>query len=163
MNLVFSASAEREFADVVARYPRREAALLPVLWLAQREFGRLGADERKFVAEKLGLSLARVESVVSFYTMYRTRPAGTYHIQVCRTLSCNLRGCERLFQTVEGEIGVKPGETTADGIFTYEQVECLGACGGAPVVRVNDDYHENLTPDEMKALIGKMRGDGKDR
>jgi NADH-quinone oxidoreductase subunit E len=157
MAVQFSKSAEKEFTKIVGRYPKKDAALLPVLWLAQKEFGYLSPEVQKYVAEKMGVSLARVESVVSFYTLYRTKPAGKFHIQVCRNISCNLRGCESLISALEQELGIKSGETTPDGLFSYEQVECLAACGGAPALQVNSKYHERVSADTLRNLIETCR------
>ena len=159
----FSKEAEKKFNDIVGRYPQRDAALLPVLWLAQEEFDVLTPEVRSYIAEKLDVSLARVESVVSFYTMYRTRPSGKHHIQVCRNISCVLRGCEELMKFMESNLGLRPGDTSADGLFTYSTVECIAACGGAPALQVNADYHENMTPKGLAELIGKLKDRGTNR
>ena len=96
-------------------------------------------------------------SVVEFYTMYHRRPTGKYHLQLCRTLSCVLCGCERLRDSIHDKLGIKPGETTADGLFSLEEVECLGSCGTAPVIRINDVYCERLTREKLDVLIAKCR------
>ncbi len=163
MSLAFSARAERELGAIFERYPRKDAALLPVLWLAQREFGHLSAEARDYVALKVGVSLARVESVISFYTLYRTRETGKHHFQICRNLSCVLRGAEKLMETAERVLELKPGETSPDGKFTYSTVECLAACGGAPAMQVNGLYHENVTPEKLEKMIAELKGSGTDR
>ncbi len=163
MSPKFSEAAEKEFSAIVSRYPKAEAALLPVLWLAQREFGPLSREVREYVASRLALSPARVESVVSFYTMYSMSRPGKFHIQVCRNLSCTLRGCGKLMELVEGELGLKPGESSPDGLFTYSTVECLAACGGSPVLHVNETCHENVTGESLRKLIEDLRKHGTDR
>jgi NADH:ubiquinone oxidoreductase subunit E len=124
----------------------------------------LSPEVRQLVARELDQPLARVESVVSFYTLYNTKPMGKYHLQLCQNISCSLRGCDELVSVVEQELGIKPGETTHDGMFSYSKVECLAACGGAPAMQVNFDYHENVTPTGLRELIAQLKGSrGKDR
>ena len=163
MSVHFSSKAEEEFKEIVSRYPLKDAALLPVLWLAQEEFDHLSQEVRAYVAEKLEISLARVESVVSFYTLYKTRPMGKHHIQICRNISCSLRGCDRLMGLVERTLGIKPGETTLDGRFSYSTVECIAACGGAPAIQINGDYYENVTEKGLTELIGRAKEHATDR
>lgn len=138
---------------VVARYPEPRAALLPVLWLVQRARGHVDLDDEAWVADRLGVSPAHVHGVVTFYTMYKRRPLGRYHIQVCTTLSCMLRGSDDLVAHLERKLGIKPGETTPDGRFSLVKVECLGSCGTAPMLQLNDDYHENLTLESVDRLL----------
>ncbi|HLG19223.1 MAG TPA: NAD(P)H-dependent oxidoreductase subunit E [Bdellovibrionota bacterium] len=159
----FSSSAEEKFADIVSRYPKSDAALLPVLWLAQEEFDVLTPEVRAYVARKLHLSAARVESVVSFYTLYKTKPMGKHHIQICRNLSCSLRGCDRLMGWVVKNLGIKPSETTPDWEYSYSTVECLAACGGAPAIQIDGDYFENVTEQRLEELIGRLKDNGKNR
>lgn len=164
MTVQFSPEAEKRFLEVVGRYPRKEAALLPILWLAQNEFGHLSPEVRSYVADRLELSLAAVESVVSFYTLYNTEPTAKHQIQICRNISCRLRGSEDLTNWMEKEMGLRPGEKTADGDLEYCTVECLAACGGAPAIRVNDDYYEKTDAKDLERVIKKVRGaGGKDR
>ncbi|MFH1262353.1 MAG: NAD(P)H-dependent oxidoreductase subunit E [Pseudomonadota bacterium] len=160
MSVSFTPAAERRFEEIVARYPKRDAALLPVLWLAQEEFGHLSLEVRELVAEKIGVSLARVESVVSFYTLYTMKKAGKHHIQVCRNISCTLRGSDELLSCLGRELNVAPGEVTSDGALSYSAVECLAACGGAPAIKVDGDYYENTSPSDLKRLVARLRGSG---
>lgn len=162
MNVAFSPSNEKKVRTLIARYPRPDAALIPVLWLAQLEFGHLDQDVRKLVAKEVGVSEARVESVVSFYTMFHTEKLGKYHLQICRNLSCSLCGGDDLQKAAEEALGIRPGETTADGLFSYSLVECLAACGGAPALQVNFDYHEKVSPESLRKLIADLRNHGKD-
>ena len=138
---------------LVACYPDRKAALLPVLWEVQREKGWIDLDSEKWVAECLGVSPAHVHGVVTFYTMYKQQPSGRHHIQVCTTLSCMLRGSDELVDHLESKLGIKVGETTADGKFSLVRVECLGSCGTAPMFQLNDDYHEDLTLKKADQLL----------
>lgn len=157
MSAVFSEQAMREFERILSRYPDREAAILPALYLAQRELGNVTDEGIRYVAGLLGLPPARIEGVATFYTMYNRRPVGKYHVQVCRNLSCSLMGAENLIEHVSRKLGIRVGETTPDGRFTLSAVECLGSCGTAPVMQVNDDYHENLSEDAVDAILDKCR------
>jgi NADH-quinone oxidoreductase E subunit len=144
---------ETKVDEIVARYPQRKAALLPVLWEVQRRNGWVDLASEAWVAERLGVSPAHVHGCVTFYTMYKQRPSGRYHLQVCTTLSCMLRGSDELVRHIEGKLGVHRGETTSDGKFSLVCVECLGSCGTAPMLQLNDDYHENLSPSEVDRLL----------
>lgn len=157
MSLAFSEETRARFERMLTRYPNREAAILPTLHLAQREFGYLSDAAIRYVADLLGFTPAYIEGVTTFYTMFHRKPVGKYHLQICRNLSCSLMGAEHLIERVSRKIGVKPGETTADGRFTLTTVECLGSCGTAPVMQVNDDYHENLTEDSIDAILDGLR------
>lgn len=156
MSGTFSETARRELEAILSRYPNREAAILPALHLAQREFGYVSDEAIEYVAGLLGFTPARIEGVATFYTMYNRKPVGKYHVQICRNISCSLLGAERLIEHVSAKLGIRPGETTPDGKFTLSTVECLGSCGTAPVMQVNDDYHENLTEEKIDALLGRL-------
>jgi NADH-quinone oxidoreductase E subunit len=151
------------FDDIVKRYPpdRRRSAVLPALYLAQDQQGYITANAIRHVAELLGITRADVEDVVSFYTMFYTRPVGKFVLQVCRTLSCALNGAERVTEALSSKIGIAPGQTDPTGTFTLVEVECLGACDRAPVVMVNDAWHECQKPEDAAKLIDdlKARGD----
>ncbi|HJU63939.1 MAG TPA: NADH-quinone oxidoreductase subunit NuoE [Candidatus Binatia bacterium] len=157
MALEFSAETYKEFEETIARYPKKEAAILPVLYLAQQEFGYLGPEAIEYVARLMGQSPARVHGVVSFYTMLKTKPIGRHHIQVCRTLPCALRGAEQLTGFIKKTLGIEVGQTTADGRFTLSEVECLASCGTAPMMQVNDDYYENLTDDKVTEILASLK------
>ncbi len=155
-SVAFSEAALAEFNDIVSRYPERRAALLPTLWVAQREFGWISTTVQAYVAELLKLPIAWVEGVVSFYTMFYRRPMGTHHLQVCTNLSCQLRGSDEILDAVERKLGIRCGETTKDNKFSLDRVECLAACGGAPVVQAGDDYIENLDVTKTLELIDRL-------
>jgi len=123
----------------------------------QRQEGWISEDAMESVAKLLGISPVKVFSVVSFYTMFYTRPMGRHVIQVCRNLSCSLLGARELIAHIEERIGARVGETTADGRYSLLTVECLGSCGTAPMMQVNDDYHENLTRERVDALLASMK------
>ena len=131
--------------------------MLPVLYLAQLEFGQLDAEAVEYVAKIMGQSPARVQGVVSFYTMFNTQRIGRHHIQVCRTLSCALGGAEKITAFLKKKLGIEPGQTTADGRFTLSEVECLASCGTAPMMQINDDYYENLTEDKVTEILEKLK------
>jgi len=149
----FAANVLEEIDLIVARYPRSPSAVLPVLHVVQREHGFVPPEAKAWVAARLDMPLAKVEEVLSFYTMFHRAPVGRKHLQVCRSLSCNLRGEEEITATICRRIGIDPGGKTADGKFSLVQVECLGSCGTAPMMQVNDDYHENLTPRRVEELL----------
>jgi NADH-quinone oxidoreductase E subunit len=153
----FSPDALARYREIVTRYPERRAALMPTLWLAQEEFGWLSVPVQEYVARLMDLPLAWVTSVVTFYTMYWTEPPARFRLQLCRNLSCALRGADGLRQCIREKLGIRHGEQTPDGLFELEEVECLASCGTAPVVQVNNrEYHENLTPEALVALIDRL-------
>jgi NADH-quinone oxidoreductase E subunit len=150
------------FEQIVARYPadRRRSAVLPALYLAQEQQGYITASAMRYVAGLLGITPADVEDVVSYYSMFYTRPVGRFVLNVCRTLSCALNGAERVTEEICGALGIAPGETDATGTFTVVEVECLGACDRAPVVMVNDAWHERLRPEDAGRLLDDLRSRG---
>jgi NADH-quinone oxidoreductase subunit E len=136
--------------------------VLPSLYLAQAQQGYITANAIRHVSELLGITPADVEDVVSFYTMFYTKPVGKFVLQVCRTLSCALNGAERVTEELRGKLGIRSGETDASGTFTLVEVECLGACDRAPVVMVNDAWHECLKPEDAGKLVDDLRARGED-
>jgi len=154
---VFDERNEKRFQETLKKYPTRMAALLPTLWLAMLQNGYLTDEILEYVAGRLELSPVHVFAVAEFYTMFRTEPMGKYHIQLCRNLSCTFRGSEDLLARLAEEHGIFPGETTDDGVFSLELVECLGSCATAPVMRINDVYCENLTIDKLDQIIANCR------
>jgi NADH-quinone oxidoreductase subunit E len=156
VSVAFSDAARAEFDRLLALYPDRRAVILPALHLVQREFGYVSDDAIAYLAQLLETSAARIEGVATFYTMYNRKPVGRYHLQVCRNLSCSLMGAESLIAHISKKLGIRPGETTPDGKFTLSEVECLASCGTAPVMMVNDDYHENLSEASVDALLDRL-------
>jgi NADH-quinone oxidoreductase E subunit len=159
MSVEFSPAAKAKFEQYLARYPIKRAAIMPTLWLAQEEFGWLSHETMAYVAELLELPPAFVASVASFYTMYYKRPVGKHHVQVCTNLSCALRGADEIVDCLRDRLGIGLGETTTDGRFTLSEVECLGSCGTAPMMQVDDDFWENLTPESTLALVDRLARD----
>ncbi len=148
-----SSELKKKIAEVVARYPKKEAAILPVLHLIQREIGAIGADEERWVAGLLEIRPIKVREVVTFYTMYHQKPVGRYHIQVCSNLTCSLMGGEKVIDHLQRRLGIKIGETTPDQRFTLSEVECLGACEQAPCMMINFDYYGDLNPEKIDGLL----------
>ena len=157
--LEFSPAAKERIAHLFTRYPIREAALLPVLRVAEEEFGGIGQEAIDCVAREMGLPPGYVFGVFTFYTHFRRKGEGKYLLQVCSTLPCALRGCREVVHHLEEKLGIRAGETTSDGRFTLKKVECLASCDTAPVVQVNDDYHENLTIEKLDRLLSDLIGD----
>ncbi|MBC7473275.1 MAG: NADH-quinone oxidoreductase subunit NuoE [Candidatus Sericytochromatia bacterium] len=154
--LEFSNETLAKFKTTLAQYPEKEAALLPTLWLAQYEFGYLSIEAMEYVAKLLDIPPSRVYSVASFYTMYKKEPTGKYLVQICRTLSCQLRGAEQVTDIICSKLKVNLGQTTPDNNFTIMEVECLGSCGTAPMMQINDDYYENLTKSKVNQIIDSL-------
>ena len=150
------------FDAIVKRYPeeRRRSAVLPALYLVQEQHGHITGNAMRYVAGLLGMTPADVEDVVSYYTMFHSKPVGTFVLNVCRTLSCALNGAERVTEEICRKLKIKPGETDPTGTFTLVEVECLGACDRAPVVMVNDRWHECLKPEDAGTLIDDLRSKG---
>ena len=160
---VYTAENRARFDQVMLRYPadRKRSAVLPALYLVQAQQGYITANAMRHVAERLGITRAEVEDVASFYTMFYTKPVGTFVLQVCRTLSCALNGAGRVTEELSAKIGIPAGQTDASGTFTLLEVECLGACDRAPVVMVNDAWHEDVKPGDAARLVDDLRSRGK--
>lgn len=155
--IVWTESEQAEVAEIVSRYPAKRAATLPLLWKAQRKFGWLSLDVIRLVAETVGSPPSEVLAVASFYTMFKKEPTGKYLIQVCHTLSCQLGGSERVVSHLKKALGIHEGETTKDGLFTLMRVECLASCGSAPMMQINDDFYERLSPEKLDAILAALR------
>ncbi|NQW03835.1 MAG: NADH-quinone oxidoreductase subunit NuoE [Acidobacteria bacterium] len=158
----FTAEHLATLEDICSRYPaqQRKSAVLAALYLAQRQQGYVSRNAIKAVAAAIRCTTAEVEEVVSFYTMFYQRPVGRHVLQVCRTLSCALNGAERVTEELQKVLGITPGNTTEDGEFSLFEVECLGACDRAPVVGVNDHWHECHKPEDAKALVDGLKATG---
>ena len=161
-DFTYSPENQKKFDEHVSHYPadQRKSAILYALYLAQHQQGHLTAAAMSHVAQQIGCTAAEVEDVVSYYTMFHTRPVGRYVINVCRTLSCALLGAERVTEELSAKLGIKPGDTDPSGTFTLLEVECLGACDRAPVVMVNDDWHERLSPEQAARFVDDIRSRG---
>ncbi len=150
-----------KITEILGRYPEKRAALLPLLWLAQEEFGHVSEGAMKEIAGVLDLTPPQVYETVTFYTMLNRQPIGKFHIQVCRSLMCALVGTEQLLGWIHAKLGIKPGQTTPDGLFTLSQVECLASCGTGPMMQVNDDYFEQLTQEKLNRILDDLKREGK--
>lgn len=147
----------REAADIIGRYPQPRSALMPLLHLVQAEEGYVSADGIRFCAGQLGLSEAQVAAVVTFYTMYKRRPIGEYHVGVCTNTLCAIMGGDQIFAELSAHLGVGNDETTPDSKITLEHVECNAACDYAPVVMVNWEFFDNMTPQSARRLVDDLR------
>jgi NADH-quinone oxidoreductase subunit E len=156
--LPVSSETDKRIDAVLDRYPRRSSALLPALHLVQEEKGWVSTEAMEYVAGKLGVAPAFVAGVVSFYTMFHRKPVGKHHLQICRTLSCMLRGSRDTMNHLKSRLGIGPGEVTPDGRFSLEWVECLGACDTAPCAQVNDEDVPSLDQAAADALVERLRG-----
>ena len=152
--------ARDQMRAIVKRYPDPRSGMLPCLHVAQEAEGYVTPEGVAAVAEVTGAKVDEVESVVTFYAMYHTRPVGKHVIKVCTSISCYLRGCDHLMSHLEHQLGIKRGETTPDGEFTLQPIECLAACGMAPVLQVNDEFVENVTTERADALLKQLRAGG---
>lgn len=148
--------ANERIEELKKRYPNVRSAVMPALYIAQEVFGHINDEAIRWVSEKIGMAPVHVMEVATFYTMYYKAPVGRYHFQVCRTLSCAVCGSCKLTEHLHNRFHLKPGEVSKDGMWSYEEVECLGSCGTAPMCEVNDVFFENLTPEKLEAIIKKI-------
>ena len=154
---MFNETVLKEIDDIRARYPDRRSALLPALYIAQREFGWLSQEAMVSVAKALNLPEAVVRGTASFYSMFKHKPAGRHVIQLCTNISCMIVGAEKLADFLGTKYGVKPNGTSEDGRFSLVIMECIGACGTAPAMLVNEDFHENLTEKSIVEILEKYK------
>ncbi|MFN2453792.1 MAG: NADH-quinone oxidoreductase subunit NuoE [Pyrinomonadaceae bacterium] len=154
----FSPEVEAEIDRHLAKYPRKRSAILPVMFIVQREReGYLDAPGVAYIADRLGIRITDVWEVATFYSMINTEPVGKFHVQVCRTLSCKILGAGEITRHCAERLGIKPGETTPDKMFSLSEVECLGSCGTAPMMQINFDFHENLTTAKVDEILDRCR------
>ena len=152
---MISEQAKEKMRGLAARYPVARSAVLPSLYVAQEEEGYITDEGLQAVAEAIGLTVDDIESVATFYTMYNQQPLGKRVIRVCTSISCYLRGCDKLVEHLEARLGIQRGETTPDGNFTLLTAECLASCGTAPVMQINGEFVENVTLDKADAVLGE--------
>jgi len=158
MAVELSQKGQEEVRKIVEKLGDKEAALIPVLYIAQDEFGWLSTETMDYVAGLLDLPPARVYGVATFYTMFNKQPVGRYHVQVCTNISCSLLGAEHVVEYISNKLGIKAGETTPDNKYTLSTVECLGSCGTAPMMQINDEYYENLTEEKIDRIFDELSG-----
>ena len=156
----FSKQFEKRFAEMLTHYPTKRSVLVPTLLYAQDEIGFLSDEVIREIGGRLELTELEVRNVISYYSMLRTKPAGRFNVQVCRNISCMLRGADEIIQHVEEKLGVGHKGTTPDGLFSFEHVECIGACSWAPAMQVNYDFHENLTPEKVDRVLDEYKKKG---
>jgi len=150
---VFSSRALDRLKSIIETYPDSKSAVMPALYIVQEEQGYISEEGILWVAEQVGLAPVHVREVASFYTMFYKKPVGKYHVQICRTLSCMLSGAKELSKVLKERFQITSGEVSSDGMWSFEEVECLGSCGTAPMAQINDRYFENLTPQSLVELI----------
>lgn len=154
MSFVFNEMHEAQFQDLLPRYPHPKALVLPCLWMIQYQEGYISAEAMAYLASRLDVPQAHLYGVATFYTMFNLELMPKYHIQVCKTLSCELCGKADIIKAIEEEICIKVNEKNE--LFKLSEVECLGACSGAPMLTINEEYHENLSPQRTKAIIQRL-------
>ncbi len=155
---------QEQVKEIAARYPEPRSGILPAMHIIMAERGWVGTDGANHVADLLGVPPIWCYEALTFYTYFPKEPVGKYHIQVCHNIACNLRGAEDILDHLKNKHGIREGEITEDGLFCLHRVECLGACGNGPMMQVNDDYYEDLTPEIVDELIERFRkeaGNGK--
>jgi NADH-quinone oxidoreductase subunit E len=154
---MLSNAASQKIQALIAKYPQKRSALIPSLQLAQQEIGHLSFDTVSEIARLFALAPNEVNEVVSFYTMFYTKPMGKYVIQVCTNISCMLCNAEEIVEHLTRRLGIRMGETTADNKYTLLEVECLGSCGTSPVIQINEDYYEELTPEKIDRILDGLQ------
>jgi len=152
----FSEENEKKFETLLTRYPNKASLSLPSLWMVQYQDGWISEDAIVYIAKKLDTSAMDIQSIASYYTMFNLKPVGTHHIKVCKTLSCKLCGSEEIRSHLQNRLGIKFGQTSKDMKFTLSEVECLGACGEAPVMSFNDDYVGDLTIEKIDKMLDEL-------
>jgi len=151
-----SEQAEKRVLEIKAQYPNARSAVMPALYIAQEELGMVTPEAVEWVAARIGMPPIQVWEVATFYTMYYKKPVGKYHFQVCRTLPCALRGAKKITEFLHKRLGLMPSEVSADGMWSYEEVECLGSCSTAPMCEINDEFFENLSEDKLEGIIKQI-------
>lgn len=159
MSLQFKFTQENldKVNDAIKRYPEKQAAIMPVLWIAQEQNGWISNEVMQEVAKVLEINPEDVLGVVTFYTMYHQKPMGKHHLQVCTNVSCMLRGAYDIYENVKKDLGIDNMQVTPDQKFSLEEVECMGSCGTAPMLAVNEDYYENLSVEKVNKLIEDLK------
>ena len=157
MSVSFTPENQSRFEKILSKYETKASALLPTLWLAQEQFGYLTNEVMDHVAKLLDMPPAHVYEAVTFYVMYKRKDMGKYCLQICNNITCSMMGSEKLIQVANEELNIRFNEVTEDKMFSLVPVQCLGSCDTAPVVQVNEEYCENLTPEKFKELIRRLR------
>lgn len=153
----FDEAELKEVEKYISKYPDKRAAVIPVLWMAQRKYKHISKPMMQYIADMLDESYSHIYGVVSFYTMFSQKPRGDYHLQVCTNVSCMLRQGDVIYKKISEKLNIKNNEVTSDGHFSLEEVECMGACSGAPMMAINEDFHENLDINKIDELIDSLK------
>lgn len=156
MKQCLSDHAERRLKEIAASYPDPRSAIMAALYIAQEELKVLDQRAVTWVSERLAIPEIQVQEIITFYSMFRSRSIGRYHVQICRTLTCAVCGGKFIAEYLFKRFGIKPGELSADGMWSFEEVECLGSCGTAPVCMINDCLFEKLTPDKFSVIVDRI-------
>ncbi|MGA2667480.1 MAG: NADH-quinone oxidoreductase subunit NuoE [Ignavibacteria bacterium] len=156
MDIKFSEDNLKKLEAIKEHYPVSSAALMPALWLVQKQFGWISEDTMKYISKLLDIPSEQIYGVVKFYTMLNSVPKGKFHLEVCTNISCMLRGSYDILKYISEKLNISSGETTPDGMFTLNEVECLGSCGTAPAMQVNDHYEENLNKEKIDKIIESL-------
>ena len=156
-NFKYTSENEIKFQEYVSRYPKIDSCMLPALWLVQEQEGWVSPEAMVYVADRLGKTPIQVYEVETFYTMFNLKPIGKYHIELCKTVSCMVCGAKELKQYIKDVLGLESGQTSADGLFTFTEVECQGACGDAPMIALNNVYHGKLTKEKLEKIIWECK------
>ncbi|HRI38020.1 MAG TPA: NAD(P)H-dependent oxidoreductase subunit E [Nitrospira sp.] len=149
-----------EIEQILSRYPVKRSALIPLLYVAQRDQGYVSEAVMQEIARLLGMTPPQVYETVTFYTMFNLKPVGKFHIQVCKSLMCALIGSDTLIGWIKTKLGIAPGESTTDGLFTLSAVECLAACGTGPMMQINEDYYEQVNEDKLDRILADLQSTG---
>ncbi|MGK9367978.1 NADH-quinone oxidoreductase subunit NuoE [Melioribacter sp. Ez-97] len=157
MSFKFTEENLKRIEEARKKYPESLAAVMPAIYIAQEQNGYITNEVMAEIADVLGIDKVDVLGVVTFYTMFHTKPVGKYHIQVCTNVSCMLRGGYEIWEQVKSKLGIDNMEVTPDGKFSIEEVECMGACGYAPMIAVNEDYYENLTKEKVEEILNSLK------
>jgi len=147
----------KKVEELKKRYPTLQALVLPVLWLAQEQFGFISEETMKYVAGLLEVPFGHILGVVTFYTMFQRQPCGKHHIEVCTNISCMLRGSDQIVDHLEKKLNIKMGETSSDKRWTLSEVECMGSCGSAPMFAIGEEYYENLSTDKVDNILADLK------
>ena len=158
--MTFIDKYKNEIDQILSRYPVKRSALIPLLYVAQRDQGYVSEAVMQEIARLLGITPPQVYETVTFYTMFNLKPVGKSHIQVCKSLMCALVGSDTLIGWMKTKLGIAPGESTTDGLFTLSAVECLAACGTGPMMQINEDYYEQVTEDKLDRILADLRSTG---
>ena len=157
MEIIFNEEELASVEKIQAKYPEKESAIMPILWIAQKKFGWISNEVISYIAKLLDVSPSKITGVATFYTMFYKKPIGKFHLQVCTNVSCMLRGGVKIFKHLSDKLEITNMETTVDGIFSLEEVECMGACGGAPMIAINEDYYENITIEKLEEFLANCK------